>query len=168
MTIAACAPTTPVQPGVVVFNFAEWITTYPEFNDANSALVGMYFNLATLNLSNCCGSPVPDPNVRQTLLYLLTAHLAMLFVPATANNQQPPGIVGRISSATEGSVSVSADFPATAESAWFLQTKYGAAFWQTTAVMRTAHYVPAPQSCCGPIGPFDIGFGPGWNNGGWQ
>lgn len=171
MTIAACPPSTPVTPGVVVFSFAEFTGIYPEFATAGSPACTLNFNLATLNLENCCGSAVNDPNVRQSLLYLLTAHITLLFTPCGANNNQPPGIVGRIASATEGSVTVAAEWPAEANSAWFLQSKYGAQFWQATAAIRTMHYIPAPQSCCGSglgiLGPFDTGFGPGWDNGGW-
>jgi hypothetical protein len=167
MTVAACPPSTPVNPGVVVFNFTEFTAIYPEFTTAGAPACQLNFSLATLNLSNCCGSPVTDPNIRQSLLYLLTAHLTLLFTPCGANNNVPPGIVGRVSSASEGSVSVSADFPSSPESAWFLQTKYGAQFWQATAAIRTMHYIAPPQQCCGVLGPFDIGFGPGWDNGGW-
>lgn len=166
MSVAACSDT-PVTPGVVVFSSAEFLTAYPEFTGVSTPLLQMNFNLSTLNIANCCGSAVSDPTVRQALLYLLTAHLTFLFTPCLANTNQPPGIVGRISSANEGSVSVSADFPATPESAWFVQTRYGAQFWAITAAIRTMHYIPAPQQCGGIMGPFDIGNGPGWDNGGW-
>ena len=152
-----------MQPGIVVFDLTEFTTAYPEFTGVGSGIAGANFSLSTLNLVNCCGSPVPDPNVRQQLLYLLTAHLTYLFTPGAWNSNSPPGLVGRVSSATEGSVSVAADFPTTAESAWFLQTKYGAQFWQITAVIRTMHYIPAPQNCCG--GP-PLGFGVGIVDGG--
>jgi hypothetical protein len=156
----------------VEFDYDEFTTVYPEFGattlvPAPSAACQMAFYLATLNLSNCCGSPVPDANVRQALLYLLTAHVVLLFTPCSANQSQPSGAVGRISSASEGSVSGSMDFPTTAQSAWFLQTKYGAMFWNTTAPLRTMHYIPAPQGN-GIIGASDIGYGPGWDNGGWM
>jgi hypothetical protein len=167
MTIAACPPSTPVTPGIVVFDFDEFIGIYPEFTSAGAPACTINFNLSTLNLENCCGSPIRDPNVRQSLLYLLTAHITMLFTPCGANNNKPPGIVGRINSATQGSVSLAADFPSSPESAWFLQTKYGAQFWQATSAVRTIHYIPAPRDCCGIAGPFDVGFGPGWDNGGW-
>lgn len=160
MTIAACPPSTPVTPGVVVFDFAEFTGIYPEFTTAGSPACGFNFNLATLNLSNCCRSPVPNPAVRQSLLYLLTAHLTFMFTPCGANNNQPSGLVGRVSSASEGSVSVSADFPASPNASWFLQTKYGALFWQATASLRTMRYTPAPVGCCGPMGP-------GGGAGGW-
>jgi hypothetical protein len=166
MTIAACPPSSPITPGVVVFDLDEFIGIYPEFSTAASGTLATNFNLATLNLSNCCGSAVFDPNVRQSLLYLLTAHISLLFTPCGANNNQPPGIVGRVSSAGEGSVSVSAEMPTTIEAGWYNQTKYGAQFWAITAAVRTMHYVPAPCNQNG-LGPYDIGFGPGWDNGGW-
>lgn len=158
MTIAACPPSAPVTPGVVVFSSAEFLEIYPEFTGAATPALQFNFNLASLNISNCCGSPVPDPNVRQSLLYLLTAHITALFTPSPQNNGQPPGIVGRVSNASEGSVSVGAQFPGTPESAWFDQTKYGAQFWAITAVMRTMHHIPAPATCWDGLG-FGEGFG---------
>ena len=168
MTVVACSSSS-ITRGEVQFDFEEFIGLYPEFTTANEGQSQNMFNLATLNLSNCCGSIVPDANVRQSLLYLLTAHLIFLFVPCGANNNVPPGLVGKISSATEGSVSVSVDFPQNPEGAWFNATKYGALFFQTTTVIRAGgHYIPPVNSCgCGSIGPFDIGLGPGWDNGGW-
>ena len=59
------------------------------------------------------------------------------------NGEAASPLVGRINNATEGSVTVGTDMgqvPFTA--AWFLQTKYGAAFWQATAPFRTMQYVP--------------------------
>lgn len=167
MAVGPCTDT-PVTPGVVTFDSGEFLAAYPEFTGVGTGLLQANFNLSTINIANCCGSPVVDPVVRQALLYLLTAHITFLFTPCLANNQQPPGIVGRISSATQGSVSLAADFPQTPESAWFNQTKYGAQFWAMTAVVRTMHHIPAPHQCGGVLGPFDIGDGPGWNNGGWQ
>lgn len=164
MTIAACPPSIPITPGVVVFDSAEFLAIYPEFTGADPTALGFNFALATLNISNCCGSPVPDPNVRQSLLYLLTAHITALFTPSAQNNNAPPGIVGRISNATEGSVSVGAQFPSTPESAWFDQTKYGAQFWAITAVFRTMHYIPAPITCCDGFGD-GFGFAEGNRNG---
>jgi len=165
MTIAACPPSAPVTPGVVVFDAAEFSAIYPEFTGAGTPALQFNFNLASLNISNCCGSPVPDPNVRQSLLYLLTAHITALFTPSAQNNMQPPGIVGRVSNATEGSVSVGAQMPGTINSAWFDQTKYGAQFWAITAPLRTMHHIPAPQECCGGFEQFGFGFAEGNHNG---
>jgi hypothetical protein len=52
-------------------------------------------------------------------------------------------LVGRISPATEGTVSVQADvgvMPNTA--AWYQQTKYGMGFWAAVAPLRKFRYVP--------------------------
>lgn len=172
MTVVACSPST-ITRGEVQFNYSEFTTAYPEFAvapAANSAACAMNFALASLNLENCCGSPVQDANVRQALLYLLTAHVTFLFTPCGANNSSPQGIVGRIDSATEGSVSVHADFPQPSDGslAFLSQTKYGAQFIALTASLRTMHYIPAPHMNGGPLGALDTGYGPGWDNGGWQ
>lgn len=150
---------------MVEFSADEFLAIYPEFTGAATPSLQFNFNLATLNISNCCGSPVPDPNVRQSLLYLLTAHITALFTPSAQNANQPPGIVGRISNASQGSVSVGAQMPGTISSAWFDQTKYGAHFWTITAVFRTIHHIPAPQECCSGFDEFGFGFAEGNQNG---
>jgi len=66
----------------------------------------------------------------------------------------PPGIVGRIASATEGAVSVAAEYQAGSgqpNRAYFIQTKYGAQYWALTARYRTMVYV-APPNQGGPYG----------------
>lgn len=164
MTVQGCPPDTPVTPGVVVFDLDEFTGIYPEFTGLGAPAGQNAFTLATLNLSNCCRSPVPNPMVRQSLLYMLTAHVLFLFTPGAWNNNQAVGVVGRINSASQGSVSVSSEFPASPNASWFLQTRYGAMFWQATASIRTMHYVPAPAGCCGNA----IGLAPFGGAGGWQ
>ena len=93
--------------------------------------------------SRWVGSPVRDIGIRQKLLGLLTAHIATLFAPL--NGQPSPTLVGRISGATEGSVSVSVDIPQIPGAEWFVQTKYGFLFWQATAIYRTFRYIPGRQ-----------------------
>lgn len=163
MSIAPCAPSSPVR-GVVVFVLDEFVEIYPEFTGVAGAAAQNAFNIATTMLANCCGSVVLDANLRQSLLYMLTAHYLFLNTPCAANKNQPPGIVGRIESAQEGSVSVSSEMPLTLSNAYFMQTKYGAQFWQSTAQYRTARYI-APQQGCAPgfVGagfPFGNGFPP--------
>lgn len=161
MTIAACPPSAPIVPGIVVFDGPEFLAIYPEFTTAATPALQNNFNLATIILSNCCGSPVFNPAVRQSLLYMLTAHITFLNTPCGANNDQPPGVVGRIDSAAEGSVSVSAAMEMTLSNSYFMQTKYGAQFWQSTASFRTMHYVPPVINCgCGPLEGFGAGIGP--------
>lgn len=127
--------------GIVVFDPAAFIVRYPEFATVNPVLLGDYFTEATLYLSNELCSRVQDVGQRGLLLNMLTAHITA--INAGVNGQAPSGIVGRINSAAEGSVSVGAAMegvPGTA--AWFMQTPYGASYWQATARYRTMRYVP--------------------------
>src|SRR5208282_6034259 len=87
------------------------------------------------------GGPVCDANQQTLLLNLLTAHIAQLFAPAK-NGQSPSTLVGRINTASEGSVSVGAEFPATPAASWYITTQYGAAYWQLMLPFRTARYLP--------------------------
>ncbi|MCP1217085.1 DUF4054 domain-containing protein [Acetobacter orientalis] len=62
---------------------------------------------------------------------------------ATTTPFQQPVLVGRITTARMGSLSVQADVgPVAGSQAWWLQTPYGAAFWAATTSLRTALYVP--------------------------
>jgi hypothetical protein len=92
---------------------------------------------------------VADAAVRSVLLNMLTAHIAALNSPGAS------GVVGRVSSASEGSVSVSAELAVPGSAAWFAQTRYGIAFWQATAQYRTATYRP-------PAYPSRFAFGRRW------
>lgn len=131
----------------VTFNYAEWIAAYPMFNVpptvTTEAQAQNYFNIAgELILRNDGSGPISDPARQKTLLYLLTAHLAAM--TTGVNGQAPSGVVGRVSSASEGSVSISTEYTASAGSAWFLQTPWGALYWQLTASLRTMRYVGGP------------------------
>lgn len=154
--------------GPVQFDYTFWQTRYPDL--ARWCSPGMAqgnFDLATLYLDNTdagtpptqvlgyglvgCrygGSPVTNIPQRQILLGLLTAHIATLNAPL--NGQPASGLVGRISSATEGSVSVSVDMPEVAGAEWYTQTKYGLAYWTATARYRRGGlYFPGPGACVG-------------------
>ncbi|MFT9046701.1 DUF4054 domain-containing protein [Acetobacter orientalis] len=62
---------------------------------------------------------------------------------ATTTPFQQPVLVGRITTARMGSLSVQADVgPVAGSQAWWLQTPYGAAFWAATTSLRIALYVP--------------------------
>ena len=69
---------------------------------------------------------------------MITAHIAQLNSGTAAQAASP--LVGRITNATQGSVSVatSGDMgePASGSAAWFQQTKYGAAYWQASMPYR--------------------------------
>lgn len=164
MTVQACPPSTPCTPGVVVFVPTDFKIAFPAFATVSDAALNLSFNLATLQLNNSCGSRVKDANIRESLLNLLTAHITAL--KDGQNGQPPPGIVGRVDKATEGSVSVSAvmDTGRVYGKDWYVQTVWGGLYWQSTANFRQMVYIPAPPVCAdfnGGLG-FPGGF---WPNG---
>lgn len=128
-----------------VFVYSDFIAAYSAFAAAPpAATLEAYFALAgEVWLRNDGTGPVKTTVLQTQLLYMLTAHLASLFSGPNGNN--PSGLVGRIASATQGSVTVSAEYESTMNSAWFSQTPYGAAFWAATAGYRSfAAYLPGP------------------------
>jgi hypothetical protein len=150
------SPCPPPVLGVVQFSATEFNALYPEFSGLSPTVQQNSFNDATFLLNNSCGSIVCDANQRMALLYTLTAHCLLIDRGTNdgAGNVTPAqGIVGRIDTASEGSVSVSAQYndEITMSEAYFIQTKYGAKFWQQTAQYRTAFYVGPPST--GPNGP---------------
>lgn len=120
----------------VVFDKARFQTAYPEVRAAGAQLE-MWFAQAESLLDNTGRSIVKKPEEREMLLFLLVRHFAAL-----AERAAQGGLVGRIASASEGSVSVSADMGAAiGNAAWYLQTPYGATYWQLTAKYRRFRYV---------------------------
>jgi hypothetical protein len=131
--------------GVIVqFNYTQWAALYPTLAaTVNSTQAQSYFSIATSIHRNDGGGPVNDATQQLNLLNMLTAHIAALFAPP-APGQTPSTLVGRINSATQGSVSVQAAYSnnVTEQMAWFVQTQYGAMYWVATAPYRTMRYVP--------------------------
>lgn len=146
--------------GVVVFDPAAFVERYAEFNAISAGLLSAYFGEATLVLDNTSCSIVQQIEQRTPLLWLLTAHLAAL--NSGVNGQPASPLVGRVSAASEGSVSVQTDNgPQPATAAWFMQTKYGAEFWQLTAGLRAGRYVPGfPQRPVYPMLPVAPNYNP--------
>lgn len=129
---------------VVVFNYSLWAATYPALAaKVPEPLATRYFAQATLYLDNTDCSLVEDVDQRAVLLDMLVAHIASLNGASAAGAQ---GLVGRISSVTEGSVTISTDYSVSAGSeAWYVQTPYGAQFWAATVGYRSGFYVPGQQ-----------------------
>lgn len=140
---------------IAVFNSSTFLLRYPEFNTLPEPLLQSYFDEAGVYLNNTDCSLVTNVTTRGVYLNMLTAHIAALY--GGTNGNAPSGIVGRINSATEGSVSVGADMSGQPGSAaWYQQTPYGAAYWQVTAQYRTARPV------LGISYPPTYAFGPAW------
>jgi hypothetical protein len=129
----------------VTFDYASWAALFPQFSPAltQQQVTTLILPLAQQYNRNDGGGPVCTAALQTQLLNLMVAHVAeLLFGPDGSG--KPAGLVGRITDATEGSVSVGAEFPTTANNAWLLQTQFGAMWWQLTAAFRTMRYVPGP------------------------
>ncbi len=119
---------------IVSFDLAAFRARYPEFAASADALVQACWSEGTIYLDNTDASVVTDVVRRAMFLNMLAAHILKLAAST---------LVGRISQATEGSVTVSAEMgPASGTSAWYMQTQYGASYWQATAPYRTFQYAP--------------------------
>lgn len=131
---------------IATFDYSAWSARYPDLAaNVPESLASLYFSEAGLYLDNSDCSPVQDIGQRTMLLYMLVAHIAYLNLPETSGGNGG-GMVGRVSSASRGSVSVGSEMPSQPGSAaWFNQTQYGASFWQATAWLRTARYVHIPR-----------------------
>lgn len=133
--------------GTAVWNPGIFLARYPEFTNAynaNPSKFASYFIETGLYLTNCPTSPVQDVNRRLLFLNMLVAHISFLGGDLSADGQTRP--VGRVTDAGEGSVSASFGYnndPSQAE-AWFIQSQYGAAFWQATSSLRGFRYSPRP------------------------
>lgn len=112
----------------VTFDYAAWSQAYPEFSNVTQQQIDARIlpvaNQAIAGFIGCVASAQDQTN----FLWLMVAHLCMLNF-GTAKSPAT-GLVGRISSATEGSVSVDVDFTTSKAQAWYAQTTYGATFWQ--------------------------------------
>lgn len=141
---------------VAAFDYSAWAALFPEMaGSVNSTLAGSFFTVAELLLDNTDCSPVQNVAARLVMLNYATAHLASLSgypLQAGQTIPEPRDLVGRTSSASEGTVSVSVDYgPMRENSAWWLQTQYGATFWQLTRQFRTMQYRVPPPRYFGPL-----------------
>lgn len=127
----------------VVFSPTAFFATYPEFSAVDPSRATLMFTIAEQSLlDNTDNSPVMDINFRTQLFYMLVAHMLLIYGAPTPTQpvNTPPG---RLSNATEGTVSTSFDYPTTdknASMAWYVQTKYGAMYWAATVMFRSAQY----------------------------
>ena len=137
---------------IVTFDPAAFKTGFPEFGAYPDARLQFFFTMAEQSiLDNTDNSPVMDVDYRTQLFNMLVGHMCLLL----GNGVQPsPGAAppGRLSSATEGTVSSSFEYilpPGSAMAAWFNQTKYGAMYWMATAQFRSARYFVVGNSGVG-------------------
>jgi hypothetical protein len=155
---------------VVVFDPEAFKAAYTAFSTVSDAQLNLAFELAQNYVSNDDCSPVPyNPptvNTRADVLNLLVAHIAQIMFGV--NGQPPSGLVGRVSNASEGTVSVGVEMPTTPQTAWWYQTTWGALAYAALAPYRTARYRANPgRFAQGPYGRGLSGFD-GLGSRGWR
>jgi hypothetical protein len=126
---------------IVTFVPADFKAAYPEFVAVPDARCTVMFTMAEQAiLDNTDNSPVMALDYRSQLFWLLVAHMLTLFAIGADGSERP---VGRVDTATEGTVSVGFAYElpqGSAMSPWFNQTKYGAMYWMMTAQFRSMKY----------------------------
>jgi hypothetical protein len=131
---------------IATFDYAAWVARYPEFTSVGAPLATQYWNEATLYHANDGSGPVTTVGAQQTLLNMVTAHIAARYATLGGTAPSPMQPPGRISSASEGSVSASFDLNVPAGSAqWWAQSKYGLDYWTAMAPYRRMRYRPGPR-----------------------
>jgi hypothetical protein len=139
-----------VMMGIIVaFNYDQFVLQFPEFSNLSIPAVQNFWNLATVYVRNDGQGPVNTDPPQSTFLNLVTAHLANLFAVGPDGVTPVTQLVGRIDSASQGSVSVHATLTATnitsPSAEFFSQTKYGLAYWAASSPFRTMRYIPGPR-----------------------
>lgn len=129
---------------VYVFDPVAFKLAYPQFAKfTNEQLIQFFEEVENSVVDNTESSCFSLAN-RKKWFYLLVAHNAELQNRIDSGNT---GLVGRISSATEGSVSITTDYNMGdgALGQWLNQTPYGAKFFALTTAWRSALWVAATK-----------------------
>ncbi len=138
-----------------IFDYEKWAAMFPYLaaGGVTEPIASAFFDVAELLFNNTDCSPITDPDKRLVYLNYAVAHLARLagYPIAAGGSAVPSDTVGRVSSATEGTVSVSFDYGSVSENqAWWIQTPEGATFWQLTRAFRIGRYIAPPPRDFGP------------------
>jgi hypothetical protein len=152
-----------------VFSYETWVAMFPIFAPLSPTQGNAYAMRAALQFANSCSNPAYcGAGSLDGYFYLVISHIAWLSSPKDANGNPaaagaaPSPLVGRISNATEGSVSVQTEWDAggsvSPNEAYWLQTPFGAEFWTATAPFRTARYLARPTIVAGTF-PFGRRYG---------
>jgi len=133
---------------VVAWDATGFALRFPEFAPAVDPVFAEFFAEAGFLCDNSGRGPVTDPVELKILLFLLTAHIAKL---SRGDNEDvaaggPAPIAGRVSDATQGSVTVRMDVgPNSDAKSWYAQTRYGLDYWNRTSPYRRFRYVATAQ-----------------------
>jgi hypothetical protein len=143
----------------VVFDYAAWAARWPALAAvvAEPTAQAMFDEAQATLLDNSDASPVKNLITRGWLFNLLVAHMATLDQRSAQAGAAGGGMLGRVQSASEGSVSVSmGDYPV-GSGKWFEQTQPGAQYWQAIQPHLRFQYHPGPQPYTGVPYPRVIG-----------
>ena len=123
--------------GIVQFDLSKFRKLFPKIIATDDQL-SMFFVEAGMYCNNTDKSIIKNLDERELLLFLLVAHIATLQQRIDSGNEA----VGRVASASEGSVSVVLDNGQTKGSEkWYQQTAYGARYWALTKRYRSFFYM---------------------------
>lgn len=172
-----CDPVPSAPTPAVTFDWTYFTALFPEFSCLNETQGQAYFDMAGIYVANVPTNPANCVGILKQLLMLVTAHIAWLLCPkdssgnpsATGTNNTG-GLVGRISSAHQGSVSVSMTLdgePGSPSMTFYAQTKYGLLAWQAMAQFRTARWTVSPTLAAMVPGWLPGGFWGGVGGAGW-
>lgn len=125
---------------IFVFDPVLFKQIYPQFNALSDELLEFFFEKAESTLLDNSENACVPLKERKYLFYLLVAHMADLHNRVAEGNG---GLVGNITSASEGSVSIGVQTlqSTSALGQWLNQTPYGAEWWVLTARYRTGLYI---------------------------
>jgi hypothetical protein len=156
---------TPTGTGMVIFDYDEWLYRFPVFQYVDPDRAQRYFDGACVLHPNDGSGPITDIPSQTTALYLLTAHLAQLAGASGASGAAgaPSWLSGRISSASQGPISISTEgfqFKG-GLGGWYGSTPYGAMYWAMMAKYRTFRWRTGPPNRARvfPPGPYGYRFG---------
>lgn len=129
---------------VFAFDPTEFKQLYPQFASYTDDQLNWFFEMVENDVLDNSETACISLSTRRKLFYLLVAHKAELQNRINSGNT---GLVGRINSATEGSVSIGTDYLSspTALAQWLNQTPYGAEYYALTQKYRTALWVVATK-----------------------
>ncbi|CAI3941835.1 unnamed protein product [Commensalibacter communis] len=120
------------------FNCAKWRGQYPSLSLYSDEQINGFASQIPLYFSDCNNQWGLCPAKKEQLEFLIVAHLATL-----DKRNSNGGLVGAITNASEGSVSLGTTMGNLGNiPAFWSQTNYGIAFWEATKFMRSGKYIP--------------------------
>jgi hypothetical protein len=154
---------TDVPPVTVDPNYFR--SAFGEFAACSDAQIGNWFARASFICGDsACNVLNQTPGLLGNCLYLLTAHIGWLNAPRDGNGNPAasgapaPAIVGRVNSASEGSVSVGSEMgdvnAGSPSQAWYMQSKYGSEYWTATGIVRMGRYYGRLRLPASPVYPY--------------